>query len=129
LIENSLDAGSNQITVEISEGGRFIRVQDNGKGILSTDLDKALQRHATSKITKTDDLWNLHTFGFRGEALASAAAVSKMTLKSLNRMKRNLLRLKPHSVFYQKSSRARKVSGLRLKLKNYSTMFRRGSNF
>ncbi len=82
LIENSLDAGSDQIIIEISEGGRFIRVQDNGKGILSTDLDKALQRHATSKITKTDDLWNLHTFGFRGEALASAAAVSKMTLRS-----------------------------------------------
>lgn len=82
LIENSLDARATQITIEISEGGRFIRVQDNGKGILSTDLNKALQRHATSKITKTDDLWNLHTFGFRGEALASAAAVSKMTLRS-----------------------------------------------
>lgn len=85
LIENSLDAGSDQITIEISEGGRYIRVQDNGKGILSTDLDKALQRHATSKITKTDDLWNLNTFGFRGEALASAAAVSKMTLKSFEK--------------------------------------------
>lgn len=82
LLENSLDAGSDKISIEISEGGRFIRVQDNGRGILSTDLDKALQRHATSKITKTDDLWNLHTFGFRGEALASAAAVSKMTLRS-----------------------------------------------
>ena len=82
LLENSLDAGSDRISIEISEGGRFIRVQDNGRGILSTDLDKALQRHATSKITRTDDLWNLHTFGFRGEALASAAAVSKMTLQS-----------------------------------------------
>ncbi|MEQ1721852.1 MAG: ATP-binding protein, partial [Pseudobdellovibrio sp.] len=49
LLENSLDAGSDQITVEIAEGGRFIRVLDNGAGILSTDLDKALQRHATSK--------------------------------------------------------------------------------
>lgn len=85
LLENSLDAGSDQITVEIAEGGRFIRVLDNGSGILSADLDKALQRHATSKITKTDDLWNLHTFGFRGEALASAAAVSKMTLKSFEK--------------------------------------------
>lgn len=85
LLENSLDAGSDQITVEIAEGGRFIRVLDNGSGILSGDLDKALQRHATSKITKTDDLWNLHTFGFRGEALASAAAVSRMTLKSFEK--------------------------------------------
>lgn len=88
LIENSLDAGSDQIIVEISGGGRFIRVLDNGDGIASTDLDKALQRHATSKITKTDDLWNLHTFGFRGEALASAAAVSKMTLRSFAKNER-----------------------------------------
>lgn len=85
LVENSLDAGSDSITVEISEGGRFIRVQDNGAGILADELDRALQRHATSKITRTDDLWNLHTFGFRGEALASAAAVSKLTLKSVAR--------------------------------------------
>jgi DNA mismatch repair protein MutL len=85
LLENSLDAGSDQITVEIADGGKFIKVLDNGSGILSTDLGKALQRHATSKITKTDDLWNLHTFGFRGEALASAAAISKMTLKSFEK--------------------------------------------
>ena len=83
LLENSLDAGSDKIVIEVSEGGRNIRVTDNGHGILSEDLEKALQRHATSKITKTDDLWNLHTFGFRGEALASAAAVSKLTLSSV----------------------------------------------
>lgn len=82
LLENSLDAGGDQITIETSEGGRFIRVQDNGSGIQSDELGKALQRHATSKITKTDDLWNLRTFGFRGEALASAAAVSKLILRS-----------------------------------------------
>ena len=85
LVENSLDAGSDQISIDISEGGRFIRVQDNGNGILSTELGKALERHATSKITQTDDLWNLHSFGFRGEALASAAAVSKMTLQSVEK--------------------------------------------
>lgn len=89
LLENSLDAGSDRITVEVSEGGRFIRVQDNGAGILSADLEKALQRHATSKITRTDDLWNLHTFGFRGEALASAAAVSRLTLRSTEKNERN----------------------------------------
>lgn len=89
LLENSLDAGSDQIMVEIGNGGRHIRVIDNGSGIPSTDLGKALQRHATSKITKTDDLWNLHTFGFRGEALASAAAVSKMTIKSLDKNEKN----------------------------------------
>ncbi len=82
LVENSLDAGAKQISVEISNGGRFVRVIDDGAGILSDELSQALQRHATSKITKTADLWDLHTFGFRGEALASAAAVSKLTLKS-----------------------------------------------
>ncbi|MBC7419509.1 MAG: DNA mismatch repair endonuclease MutL [Bdellovibrio sp.] len=82
LVENSLDAGATKISVEISNGGRFVRVIDDGAGILSKELAHALQRHATSKITKTADLWDLHTFGFRGEALASAAAVSKLTLKS-----------------------------------------------
>lgn len=82
LVENSLDAGADQITVDVSSGGRSIRVLDNGGGISSEDLPQALQRHATSKINKTDDLWNLRTFGFRGEALASAAAVSKLILKS-----------------------------------------------
>ncbi|MBC7741275.1 MAG: DNA mismatch repair endonuclease MutL [Bdellovibrionaceae bacterium] len=85
LIENSLDASATQITVEITNGGRFVRVIDNGHGILSSELGSALQRHATSKIRKTADLWNLNTFGFRGEALASAAAVSQLTLKSFHR--------------------------------------------
>ena len=97
LVENSLDAGSDQILVEVSEGGRFIRVQDNGNGILSNELEKALQRHATSKIRKTDDLWNLNTFGFRGEALASAAAVSKMTLKSFEKNEKKASQI--HSEF------------------------------
>jgi DNA mismatch repair protein MutL len=85
LLENSLDANSTLITVEISQGGKSIRVLDNGDGILSVELGSALQRHATSKIRKTSDLWNLNSFGFRGEALASAAAVSKLTLKSFEK--------------------------------------------
>lgn len=97
LLENSLDAGGDQILIEVSEGGRNIRVQDNGCGILSNELDKALQRHATSKIRKTDDLWNLRTFGFRGEALASAAAVSKMTLKSFEKHEKKASQI--HSKF------------------------------
>ena len=96
LLENSLDAGSDKIVIEVSEGGRNIRVTDNGSGILSEDLEKALQRHATSKITKTDDLWNLHTFGFRGEALASAAAVSKLTLSSFEKNQKNPAQIQSH---------------------------------
>ena len=82
LIENSLDAGATQIQVEVSVGGQFIKITDNGKGIHRDELDLALQRHATSKISLTDDLWKLQTYGFRGEALASAAAVSHLSLIS-----------------------------------------------
>lgn len=82
LLENSLDAGSTEITIEIFSGGRTIKISDNGSGVAKDDLVLALTRHATSKIQQTNDLWNLSTFGFRGEALASAAAVSKMTLSS-----------------------------------------------
>src|SRR5687768_15113754 len=69
LIENSLDAGATQIEVEYDQGGRRVRVTDNGSGIDQKDLQLALARHATSKISKADDLWNLSSYGFRGEAL------------------------------------------------------------
>lgn len=82
LLENSLDAGATEIQIDTSLGGKYIRIKDNGEGIVSAELESALKRHATSKIRKTADLWNLHSFGFRGEALASAAAVSKLILKS-----------------------------------------------
>lgn len=81
LVENSLDAGSTCVTVEIRDGGiAYLRVTDNGRGIRARDVRMAFERHATSKITKSDDLFALHTLGFRGEALASIAAVSKLTL-------------------------------------------------
>ncbi len=82
LVENSIDAGATEVHIGIELGGRYIKITDNGSGIGKSDLALALQRHATSKIHKTDDLWSLNTFGFRGEALASAAAVSKLTLTS-----------------------------------------------
>lgn len=81
LVENSLDAGASCVTVEIRDGGiSYLRVTDNGRGIPSRDVRLAFERHATSKIRKSDDLFNLRTLGFRGEALASIAAVSKLTL-------------------------------------------------
>lgn len=82
LVENSLDANSTQIQIDVNFGGKFIKITDNGDGIVKEDLPLALQRHATSKITQTNDLWKLSTYGFRGEALASVAAVSKLTLMS-----------------------------------------------
>jgi len=81
LVENSLDAGATEITVEIKGGGRqLIRITDNGCGMSPEDAALCLERHATSKIHDIDDLSTLVTMGFRGEALASIASVSKFTL-------------------------------------------------
>ncbi len=85
LIENSIDAGADTIEVEFDGGGREVSVYDNGKGIPAAQLALALQRHATSKISQSEDLYKLHTFGFRGEALSSIAAVSRMTMTSRTR--------------------------------------------
>ena len=83
LIENSLDAGAREIRVEIREGGqRLLRVIDDGHGIPADELGLALHRHATSKLHTADDLNRIATFGFRGEALYSIAAVSHLTLSS-----------------------------------------------
>ncbi len=79
LVENAIDAGSSLITVEIKNGGiDFIRITDNGSGIPADEIRKAFERHATSKITAIDDLNTLKSLGFRGEALASIAAISKV---------------------------------------------------
>ncbi len=81
LVENSLDAGATDIRVEIREGGRrLVRVQDDGCGIPMVEAPLAFARHATSKIATADDLLRLTTLGFRGEALASIAAVAQVTL-------------------------------------------------
>jgi len=86
LVENSLDAGSSAVTVEIRDGGiSYFRVTDNGSGIPSSDIRMAFERHATSKITKAQDLHSIATLGFRGEALASIAAVSHVTCTTRTR--------------------------------------------
>ncbi len=83
LVENAVDAGSTSVTVSIVAGGReSIQVVDNGKGMSAGDAVRAFQRHATSKIDRADDLYNLMTFGFRGEALASIASVSEVELRT-----------------------------------------------
>lgn len=81
LVENAMDAGADAITVEIREGGcSFIRVTDNGDGIEKDQIRKAFFRHATSKISTAEDLYHIHSLGFRGEALSSIAAVSMVEL-------------------------------------------------
>ena len=90
FVENSIDAGSTVITVEIGENASdFMRVSDNGCGMSREDAVSAFYRHATSKITSSEDLDNIRTLGFRGEALASIAAVSKVTMKTCEQANNN----------------------------------------
>lgn len=83
LVENSIDAGAKNITIEIEEGGiELIRVIDDGIGIYADDISKAFLPHATSKIVSVDDIYNINTLGFRGEALPSIASVSQVNFRS-----------------------------------------------
>ena len=81
LVENSLDAGATEIEVCLNDGGKsYLSVQDNGSGIELSDMDLVLERYATSKIQTDEDLYSIASYGFRGEALASIAEVSKTTI-------------------------------------------------
>src|SRR3569833_2797596 len=83
ILENSVDSGATEITVQLLHGGtKLIRVADNGAGIWKEDIPLALARHATSKIRTLEDLQQVESLGFRGEALASIAGVSRLTLAS-----------------------------------------------
>src|SRR5690625_2991809 len=83
LIENAIDAQSSTITMIVKDAGKtLIQITDNGIGMSTTDARLCFERHATSKIRKAEDLFNLHTKGYRGEALASIAAIAHVELKS-----------------------------------------------
>lgn len=86
LAENAIDAGATEIRVEIKGGGqKLIRISDNGSGIPANEIEIAFEHHATSKLRTADDLYRLHTLGFRGEALPSIAAISQVTVLSRTR--------------------------------------------
>ncbi|WP_314011274.1 DNA mismatch repair endonuclease MutL [Pseudostreptobacillus hongkongensis] len=82
LLENSLDAKSTNIIIEVLNGGTYVKISDNGVGMGKDDVLLSIERHATSKIFKKEDIFNLSTYGFRGEALASIASVSKLSISS-----------------------------------------------
>ena len=95
MIENSLDAKATMIKIEVFKSGVDVKISDNGIGMDKDDTLLSVERHATSKISKKEDVFNLKTYGFRGEALSSIAAVSKLTI---------LTRTKDSSVGYKISS-------------------------
>lgn len=86
LVENSIDAGSTKITIEIEDGGTsLIRIIDNGHGIYKNDIKNAFLNHATSKISSIEDVYKIQSLGFRGEALSSISSISKVDLRSINK--------------------------------------------
>ncbi len=107
LVENSIDAGADTINVGIEKGGRkLIKVKDNGIGFPAAEIEKAFSRYTTSKINAIDDIYSLQTLGFRGEALASIAAVSSITVKSRhkNENKGVILKLKAGEIIEKKTA-------------------------
>lgn len=94
LIENAIDAKATQIEVHFENSGRDIEIIDNGLGIEKSDLKLAIERHATSKIQQFDDIWNLRSFGFRGEALASISAVSDFEITSRHHQSKKAYKLR-----------------------------------
>ena len=107
LLENSLDAGATEIRVEIRDGGqRLLRVSDNGHGIPAAEAPRAFARHATSKLAQVDDLNHIATFGFRGEALYSIAAVSQLTLTTRHEDEEFAVQLRLEGGHLKEQSRA-----------------------
>ncbi len=128
LLENAIDAGSDEITVILKNGGKtLIQVVDNGTGMSREDAILAIQRHTTSKISTYDDLHNIKTLGFRGEALASIAAVSRMELKTIPHKQTSGTLLKIEGIVLEDISDVGGTRGTSVSVKNlfYNTPARR----
>lgn len=119
LVENAVDAGATEITIVIKDAGRtLIQVIDNGCGMSPTDARMAFERHATSKIASADDLYTLHTMGFRGEALPSIAAVAQIDLRTMRQGDTVATRLQINESRFEGQEPVPGVPGTNLSVKN-----------
>ncbi len=123
LVENAIDAGSTQIKVEIEEAGlQKIVITDNGAGIAADDVERAFERHATSKLYTTDELFRIRTLGFRGEALPSIASVSELTIETAQAGKKGKrLYLEGGEIVENTSALARRGSTIKVEQLFYNT--------
>ena len=128
LVENSLDAGAKRVKITIENNGiDLVSVEDDGHGISFEDLPLAFYRHATSKIQKFEDLYNLYSYGFRGEALASMASVSKITCSSSHEGESSVLKIEGGQIVsHQKSEYHSEINGTQIFVKDlfYNTPVR-----
>ncbi|MEK7654964.1 MAG: DNA mismatch repair endonuclease MutL [Pseudomonadota bacterium] len=116
LIENAIDAKATQIDVSIRHGGKsYIKIKDNGIGMSSTDLILAFERHATSKLSD-EDLFNIHTYGFRGEALPSIASISRMHVTTKNKGQLSVLELEAGTVMPMRFDARMPVDGTQIEI-------------
>src|SRR5688572_7861165 len=128
LMENAVDAGSTNIQLIVKEAGKtLIQVVDNGTGMSETDARMSFERHATSKIKSTEDLFSIRTFGFRGEALASIAAVAQVELKTRRESDElgTLLRVEGSEVKVQEAVACTKGTSIAVKNLFYNVPARR----
>ena len=122
LVENSIDAGSSEIKVELLESGtKEIRVIDNGKGMEKEDAILCFSRHATSKIKREEDLYRIATLGFRGEALASIAAVSKVELSTSTGSVGTVVKMEGGKLTFEGKGDARKGTDIKVTDLFYNT--------
>ncbi len=119
LVENSIDAGATSVQIIIKDAGRtLIQVVDNGQGMSATDARMAFERHATSKISSADDLYTLHTMGFRGEALPSIAAVAQIDLRTMREGEQMGCRLRISESKFEGMEPASCLPGTNMMVKN-----------
>ena len=126
LIENSIDSKANSISIVINKGGHeLIQVSDNGCGMNKDDLKIAFSRHATSKIKNTDDLNNISTLGFRGEALPSIASVSRISVKTSNGNQGYIMELDAGNVLNHEKTAVNQGTDIKVKNLFYNTPARK----